>query len=79
MNFRAVIFYHGRVLSSELHALREPHQFLGIVSSSGHLASEVDLWCEAEFGLRPDRWRRNGLLWQIDHDDDALAFRMRWC
>jgi hypothetical protein len=85
MNFRAVIFYHGRVLSSEHPAsCREPYQFIGLVSSSGHLSSEVDMWCLAEFGMCPNRWNTSRLhtsrlLWQIFGDDDALAFRLRWC
>lgn len=72
--------YLGR-LSSKMIAHPGSHHFQ--VPRWLRLREEVDLWCEANFGVRrgdgTDRWYQVGASWVIFGDVDAMAFRLRWC
>lgn len=42
---------------------------------------EVRAWCHAEFGPEGagGRWKGVGWTIYVSRDEDAVAFRMRWC
>lgn len=80
------VSYRGRV-TNETSVHHNAHYFRapGTANPGTPRCSEMTAWCEENFGpgtrdmdsLR--RWFRTGSTWVIYGDDDALAFRMRWC
>lgn len=63
------------------------HAF-SVVDFSGDDADFFDhpavAWCQEQFGpetllMRGSRWNKVGFAIYIANDDDAFAFRMRWC
>jgi hypothetical protein len=89
------IVYHGRVKSAgsihfNAHYFRAPGS-----AAPGPRREEIEAWCretlgspirfrftadeDAKFVEPRGRWFRTGSTWVVYEDDDALAFRMRWC
>jgi hypothetical protein len=58
------------------------HWFVPFSSNTGNDYTVMD-WCYAEFGPQvEERWAATNhrcFEFVIRRDDDALAFRMRWC
>lgn len=69
---------------------RYEYSFTSAVGDRGHhcfeheswcLRSDVLDWCADQFGFEGRRWAysRDGSTIYLQHEDDAFAFRLRWC
>lgn len=41
--------------------------------------AEVLIWCRQQYGRQQTRWRHGPVMIRFRDEQDAVAFRMRWC
>jgi hypothetical protein len=85
------IVYRGRIQTAgSIHYSAHHFRAPGSANPNTSRRVEMNAWCEEYLGPvsyfeYPNdsrglgRWYRTGSNWIIYSDDDALAFRMRWC
>lgn len=65
-----------------LHVFRMELQ-RGIYPGEEEIFKEIKKWCRQNFGRQqgvlPGRWRERNLGYVFTDQDDAFAFKMRWC
>jgi hypothetical protein len=75
------VFYRGKIFEPSPLLLAQVHQFH--VARFSDLRESINVWCDESFGPNQrnggTRWTNIGASWLIYGDDDALAFRLRWC